>query len=55
MHRYIKLRKKVLGLNDLDMYDIYTPIVENINTHKSYDEACKTVLEAVKPMGKKIL
>ena len=52
MHRYIKLRKKVLGLNDLDMYDIYTPIVENINTHKSYDEACKTVLEAVKPMGK---
>ena len=34
------------------MYDIYTPIVENINTHKSYDEACKTVLEAVKPMGK---
>lgn len=51
MHRYIKLRKKVLGLNDLDMYDIYTPIVENIDTHKSYEDACKTVLEAVKPMG----
>ena len=51
MHRYIKLRKKVLGLNDLDMYDIYTPIVEDINTHKSYEEAKATVLEAVKPMG----
>lgn len=51
MHRYIKLRKKVLGLNDLDMYDIYTPIVEDINTHKTYDEAVKTVLDAVKPMG----
>lgn len=51
MHRYIKLRKKVLGLNDLDMYDIYTPIVEDINTHKSYEEAKITVLEAVKPMG----
>lgn len=52
MHKYIKLRKKVLGLNDLDMYDIYTPIVEDINTYKSYDEAKKTVLEAVKPLGK---
>lgn len=51
MHRYIKLRKKVLGLNDLDMYDIYTPIVENIDTKKSYKEAKETVLEAVKPMG----
>lgn len=51
MHKYIKLRKKVLGINDLDMYDIYTPIVEDINTHKSYDEAKKIVLEAVKPMG----
>ncbi len=52
MHRYIKLRKKALGLNDLDMYDIYTPMVEDISTHKSYDEAKKTVLEALKPMGK---
>lgn len=52
MHKYIKLRKKILGLNNLDMYDIYTPIVEDINTYKSYDEAKKTVLKAVKPLGK---
>lgn len=52
MHRYIKLRKKVLGLNDLDMYDIYTPIVDDIDTNKPYDEAKKTVLEAVNPLGK---
>ncbi|MDO4299987.1 MAG: oligoendopeptidase F [Clostridia bacterium] len=52
MHRYIKLRKRILGLDDLDMYDIYTPVVEDIDTHKSYDEAVKTVLEALKPMGK---
>ncbi len=51
MHRYIKLRKRVLGLNDLDMYDIYTPIVEDIDTKKDYNEAVKTVLEAVKPLG----
>ncbi len=51
MHRYIKLRKRVLCLNDLDMYDIYTPIVDDIDTKKSYDEAVKTVLEAVKPLG----
>ena len=52
MHRYIRLRKQVLGIDDLDMYDIYTPIVENINTKKTYDEAKATILKALEPMGK---
>lgn len=51
MHRYIRLRKKILGLEDLDMYDIYTPIVENIDTKKTYEEAKTTVLEALRPLG----
>lgn len=51
MHRYVELRKKVLGLDELDMYDIYTPIVENIDNSKSYDEAKNEVLESVKVMG----
>ncbi len=51
MHRYMRLRKKILGLDDMDMYDIYTPIVKNTDTRKTYDEAKKTVLEALKPLG----
>ncbi len=53
MHRYIKLRKKILGLDDLDMYDIYTPIVKNTDTKKTYDQAKATVLEALRPLGGK--
>ncbi len=52
MHRYISLRKKALGLDDLDMYDIYTPIVDDTMSKKSYDEAKATVLKALKPLGK---
>ncbi len=51
MHRYISLRKKALGLDDLAMYDIYTPIVADVDTPVSYDEAKSVVLEALKPMG----
>lgn len=51
MHRYISLRKKVLGLEDLSMYDIYTPIVADVDTPVAYEEAKTTVLEALKPMG----
>lgn len=51
MHRYISLRKKVLGIEDLSMYDIYTPIVADVDSPVSYDDAKATVLEALKPMG----
>ena len=51
MHRYVRLRKKLLGVDDLCMYDIYTPIVKNSQTHIEYEEAKKQVLQAVAPMG----
>lgn len=51
MHRYIRLRKKMLKLEDLAMYDIYTPIVQNVDIPITYEEAKTTVLEALKPMG----
>ncbi len=53
MHRYIRLRKKILGIGDMDMYDIYTPLVDNFDTRKTYEEAKSTVLEALKPLGEK--
>ena len=51
MHRYVSLRKKLLGVDKLYMYDLYTPIVKNIKDHIEYDEAKEQVLQAVKPMG----
>ncbi len=51
MHRYVKLRKKMLGLDELHMYDLYTPIIKNMEIKVSYEEAQKKVLEAFKPLG----
>jgi oligoendopeptidase F len=51
MHRYISLRKRVLGLEDLQMHDIYVPLVAESKVVIKYDEARKTVYEGLKPLG----
>lgn len=51
LHRYAKLRKEVLGLDELHMYDIYTPLVTDVDMKVTYEEAQKYVLEAVQPLG----
>lgn len=51
MHKYMKLRKKVLKLDKLQMYDIYTPIVEDVEIKFDYNESQQIVLEALKPLG----
>lgn len=53
LHRYLSLRKKALGLSDLHMYDLYVPIVPDVDYKVSYDEAQKIILEALKPLGSK--
>ncbi len=53
MHKYMDLRKKSLGVDELHMYDVYTPIVKNIDMKIPYDKASKTVLEAFRPLGEK--
>ncbi|MBQ9276217.1 MAG: oligoendopeptidase F, partial [Clostridia bacterium] len=52
LHRYIALRKKVLGLETLNMYDLYLPIVKEAKLSMPYEEAVKTVKEALSVMGK---
>ena len=52
MHRYIALRKKVLGLKEQHMYDIYMPLVENADIGVSYEEAYDIVVEGLAPLGK---
>lgn len=52
MHRYVALRKKLLGLDEVHMYDLYAPLVADIDTKIPYEQAKKTVLEALSVMGK---
>ncbi|MCL2664035.1 MAG: oligoendopeptidase F [Defluviitaleaceae bacterium] len=51
MHAYMRLRKKALGVSELHMYDIYTPIVPSFDAKVSYDEAKKGVAEGLAPLG----
>ncbi len=51
-YKYMELRKKVLGVEELHLYDIYTPIVTGVDFPITYDEASSTVTEAVAPLGK---
>ena len=51
MHRYVRLRKKLLGLDELHMYDVYTPLVDGVARYIPYEEAKETVYEALAPLG----
>ena len=48
---YLELRKERLGLDELHMYDMYAPIVEDFNLDVSYPDAFQLVLDAVAPLG----
>src|SRR6266568_36443 len=47
----MKLRKKMLALSELHMYDLYVPIVEETTNEITYQEACNTVVAALAPLG----
>lgn len=51
LHRYVKLRKKVLGLDELHMYDLYTPLIKDVKMEVTYEEAQQIVLKALAPLG----
>ena len=51
MYRYVALRKKLLGVDELHMYDVYTPVVEDAAVKIPFEEAKRTVLEALAVLG----
>lgn len=51
MHRYVDLRKRLLGLDALRMYDVYAPLVADVDVKIPYDQARQTVYEALAPLG----
>ncbi len=55
MYRYVALRKRMLGVSELHMYDLYTPVVPEADVRVPYEEAKKIVLEALQPMGEEYL
>lgn len=52
LQEYLALRKQVLGLDELHMYDLYCPMVEGFDMKLPYEEAYQLVLEGLSPMGK---
>lgn len=55
LHRYVNLKKKLLKLNDIHMYDLYVPVIDVPESHYSFDEAVKIVKEGLAPLGKEYL
>ncbi len=51
MHRYVRLRKRLLKLDELHYYDVYTPLIRTAGQRYTYEEAQQMVLDAVKPLG----
>ncbi|EIJ81842.1 oligoendopeptidase F [Bacillus methanolicus PB1] len=51
LHSYVKLRKKVLGLDKLHMYDLYTPLVKDVKMEISYEEAKEIIVKGLAPLG----
>ncbi|MBQ9765494.1 MAG: oligoendopeptidase F [Lachnospiraceae bacterium] len=54
-HRYVALRKKCLKLDELHMYDVYAPLVSEVDMKINYEEAKKIVKDGLKPMGEDYL
>ncbi len=52
LHRYVELRKKMLGIKDIHLYDLYTPIVQKAEVNIPYDEGANMVVESLAPLGK---
>lgn len=55
VHRYVGLRKKLLGVDKLHMYDSYVPIVESVEHKYTFEEAKEIVLKALAPMGEEYI
>ena len=55
MYDYVKLRKKIMGLEELHMYDLYTPVVPDFDMKITFEQAKEIVFKALEPMGKEYL
>lgn len=52
LHKYMRLRKKIMNVDTLHMYDLYTSLLPECDLEVPFEEACKNVVAAVAPLGK---
>lgn len=55
LHRYVRLKKKLLGLEEMHMYDLYVPVIEIEKEHIEFDKAVEIVIKALEPLGEEYL
>lgn len=55
LHRYVALKKKALGVDELHMYDVYAPLIKDVNMEFTYEEAQDVILQGLSPMGDEYL
>lgn len=55
MHRYVDLRKKLMNLDELHMYDLYAPVVPDMDAEIPYEEAKETIVKALEPLGEEYI
>ena len=50
-YKYVDLRKRIMGLDQLHFWDVYTPLVDDVDMKFTYEEACDLIVKALAPMG----
>ena len=50
-YKYVDLRKRVMGLDELHFWDVYTPLVDDVDMKFTYEEACDLIVKTLAPMG----
>lgn len=55
MHRYVALKKRLLGIEEMHMYDLYVPVIEVPKNHIEFDDAVKMIVEGLNPLGEEYL
>ncbi len=53
MHEYVAFRKEQMGLDKIHIYDLYSPLVQEVDIKMDYKEACEVVANSVGPLGEK--
>jgi oligoendopeptidase F len=55
LHRYVNIKKKLLGLKEMHMYDLYVPVIDIESMHIEFDEGVEIIKDGLKPLGKEYL
>ncbi|MDU6340793.1 MAG: oligoendopeptidase F [Clostridium sp.] len=55
LHRYVRVKKKLLGLDEMHMYDLYVPVIEIDKEHVEFDKGVEMAIEGLNPLGEEYL